>query len=219
MQLSAHQERTRPAGEFSAWLQQTRQAIELNGAADVPCGACNACCRSSYFIRIRADEADAINNIPAPLLFPSPGEPDVFVLGFDENGHCPMLVDQQCSIYEHRPQTCRTYDCRVFAASGIAPEKDRPDVGKAVAAWAFSYAAKNSTDPKTSAEHSKNMHRALLTAAQFLQEQQASIPQLTDNPLHLALTALECQPLFTQEPLPDKIEMLKQVKHHLNVNA
>ena len=34
-------------------------------------------------------------------------------------GHCPMLVDGRCSIYEHRPRTCRTYDCRVFPAAGL----------------------------------------------------------------------------------------------------
>ena len=30
-----------------------------------------------------------------------------------------MLVDGRCSIYEHRPRTCRTYDCRIFTATGL----------------------------------------------------------------------------------------------------
>ena len=44
-------------------------------------------------------------------------------MGYDERGHCPMLVDGDCSIYEHRPRTCRTYDCRVFAGH----RRRRPD--------------------------------------------------------------------------------------------
>ena len=36
-----------------------------------------------------------------------------------------MLIDNQCSIYEHRPRTCRTYDCRVFAAAGLDDTDER----------------------------------------------------------------------------------------------
>jgi uncharacterized protein len=59
-------------------------------------------------------------------------------MGYDENGHCPMLVDGACSIYEHRPRTCRTYDCRVFAASGL--ELDDPAksaISDQVSRWEF----------------------------------------------------------------------------------
>ena len=31
-----------------------------------------------------------------------------------------------CSIYDHRPRTCRTFDCRVFAAAGVAVDADKP---------------------------------------------------------------------------------------------
>ena len=43
-------------------------------------------------------------------------------MGFDERGRCPMLTDAGCSIYAHRPRTCRTFDCRVFTAAGLSPE-------------------------------------------------------------------------------------------------
>ena len=36
-----------------------------------------------------------------------------------------MLIDDKCSIYEHRPRTCRVYDCRVFPAAGVTI--DDPD--------------------------------------------------------------------------------------------
>ena len=59
---------------------------------------------------------------PAALRFPRPGRPKGHVvLGYDEHGRCPMLGDHGCTIYEHRPRTCRTYDCRVFAATGSSP--------------------------------------------------------------------------------------------------
>ena len=110
-----------PAGRFSSWLRRTRSAqLEENGV-DVPCGECNACCKSSYFIHIRPEETQTLSRIPGELLFAAPGLPEGNVLlGYDENGHCPMLIDEKCSIYEHRPLTCRTYDCRIFPAAGIA---------------------------------------------------------------------------------------------------
>jgi hypothetical protein len=49
-------------------------------------------------------------------------------MGYDEHGRCPMLVEGRCTIYAHRPRTCRTYDCRVFAAADVAdtdPSKSR----------------------------------------------------------------------------------------------
>lgn len=86
----------------------------------MPCGDCTACCTSSQFIHIAPDETETLGHIPDELLFDAPGFPaGHVVLGYDENGHCPMLVDGACSIYAHRPRTCRTYDCRIFPATGI----------------------------------------------------------------------------------------------------
>ena len=56
-------------------------------------------------------------------------------MGYDEHGHCPMLVEDRCSIYEHRPRTCRVYDCRVFPATGIAP--DRAAIAEQSERWVF----------------------------------------------------------------------------------
>ena len=178
---------THPAGEFSSWLAQIQQTAQHNVAIDVPCGSCNACCRSSYFIRVNVSETDTIASIPEALLFPAPGEPGVMVMGFNEQGHCPMLVDDRCSIYSNRPQTCRTYDCRLFAGCGTTEDTSRPDVVDAVSHWQFTYAG----------EDARVQHRALITAADFLHTHRRQLPQLTDNPLHLALAALKCQHLFS----------------------
>ncbi|MGZ4755734.1 MAG: hypothetical protein ACXWA9_12555, partial [Acidimicrobiia bacterium] len=89
------------AGGFSAWLAGMERALAGEGESDVPCGGCTACCTSSQFIHIEPDETRTLARIPAALLFPAPQMPKGNVLlGYDEHGHCPMLVDDECSIYE-----------------------------------------------------------------------------------------------------------------------
>jgi hypothetical protein len=61
------------------------------------------------------------------------------LLGYDEQGHCPMLVDNRCSIYEHRPRSCRTYDCRIFPAAGVEVDDDKPLIARRVERWRFSF--------------------------------------------------------------------------------
>jgi Fe-S-cluster containining protein len=129
------------AGDFGAWLTQARVALKGEGEADVPCDGCTACCTSSQFVHIEPDETDTIAHIPSDLLFPAPRLPlGHLVLGYDERGHCPMLVNGACSIYEHRPRTCRVYDCRVFAAAGLEPDDERKvEITKRVRQWRFTY--------------------------------------------------------------------------------
>ncbi len=116
------------AGVFSSWLREVQGAIRGDNASNVPCGTCTACCTASQFIHIAPDETDTLSHIPADLLFPAPLLPRGHLLmGFDQRGHCPMLIDNQCSIYEHRPRTCRTYDCRVFPAADIYLDDDDND--------------------------------------------------------------------------------------------
>jgi len=127
------------AGDFSEWLSSMQRALRGERDADVPCDGCTACCTSSQFVHVEPDETDALAHIPAKLLFPAPRLPAGHViLGYDERGHCPMLVDNRCSIYEHRPRTCRTYDCRLFAATGLALV-GKPAVAAQVARWRFSF--------------------------------------------------------------------------------
>jgi Fe-S-cluster containining protein len=139
--LDPHDTGDLPAGEFSAWLADAAASQAAGRNAEVPCGDCNACCRGSYFIEVALTEADPLSVIDERLLFPAPGRSDTLVLGFDDRGRCPMLKDQACSIYDRRPVTCRTYDCRMFAATGISePGPVRADVAARAARWCFSYA-------------------------------------------------------------------------------
>jgi Fe-S-cluster containining protein len=125
------------AGRFSKWLDDLDAALRGEADAVVPCGACSACCTSSQFVHNAPDETDTLAHVPSALCFPAPGHPKGHVvLGYDEHGRCPMLIDGACSIYEHRPRTCRTYDCRVFAATGITPA-GQPAIAARVARWRF----------------------------------------------------------------------------------
>ena len=140
--------------DFATWLADAQAALRGERDADVPCNGCTACCRSSQFVYIEPDETETLARIPAALLFPAPRRPPGHVvLGYDERGHCPMLIDGGCSIYEHRPRTCRMYDCRVFAAAGVDPEK--PEVAERVQEWEFTYAS----------ESDRDAHDALLAVA------------------------------------------------------
>lgn len=129
------------AGDFSRWMHGMQQALRGERAAEVPCGTCTACCRSSQFVHIGPEETDTIAHIPPDLLFPAPRLARGHVLlGYDEKGHCPMLIDDQCSIYEHRPRTCRTYDCRVFPAAGLEPDDDgKVLITQQIRRWRFDF--------------------------------------------------------------------------------
>jgi len=127
------------AGAFAEWLEGMQRALRGEQDSDVPCGSCTACCESSQFIHIEPDEATALAHIPRALQFPAPGLPAGNVLlGYDDRGRCPMLTDAGCSIYEHRPRACRMYDCRIFAATGIAvDEPAKARVARQVQRWRF----------------------------------------------------------------------------------
>lgn len=175
---------------FSSWLRRTRHAWINGSGSDVPCGECNACCRSSYFIHIKPEESQTLEHINKKLLFPAPGLPKGNVLmGYFENGLCPMLIHERCSIYEYRPQTCRVYDCRIFAATGIcAGDEDKALINQRVKQWEFNYPTQGD----------RNLHLAVKTAAQFLQTHASAFPQgvVPVNPSRLALLAIKVYDVF-----------------------
>jgi uncharacterized protein len=146
---------SRPAGEFSAWLGELAAALRGEGDTDVACGSCVACCSSGQFIHLGPDEVDALAHIPAELLFPAPRLPKGNVLmGYDEHGRCPMLGEAGCTIYAHRPRTCRTYDCRVFPATGLLPdEPEKAAIAARASEWEFSYAGDDARQLHVRARH------------------------------------------------------------------
>lgn len=180
-----------PTVPFSAWLAAHRRALRDGTGADVPCGDCRGCCASSYFIHIQPDEKETLAAIPKPLLFPAPGMPRGHVLmGHDEQGHCPMLKNGACSIYARRPRACRDYDCRVFAASGVAPEADKPAIARQAARWAFDLPG----------EEDRRGLDAARDAARFVERHAARFPAgfLPDLPTRRALVALAVHEVFLE---------------------
>jgi Fe-S-cluster containining protein len=188
-----------PAGGFSQWLSQTRAAQRSNEDVDVACGACNACCKSSYFIHIAPTESGTLRRIPKQLLFAAPGLPaGNVIMGYDENGRCPVLVDEKCSIYADRPQTCRTYDCRVFPAAGIdGGGNEKELLNQRIRRWKFSYAS-----PSDRADHA-----AVQASAAFLQRQADKFPSgfVPRNPAQLAVLAVIVYDVFVNHADDDRV--------------
>ena len=172
-----------PAGRFSSWLEQI--------GVDVPCGTCTACCTSSQFVHIGPDETDTLAHIPEALLFPAPALPKGHaVMGYDERGHCPMFVDDACSIYEHRPRTCRTYDCRVFPAAGLEPDHDgRAKIAEQVRRWRFDV-----PEPEDDI-----LHAAVRAAAAYLRANAHLLPGLVpSNSTQVAYLAVRIREVFLE---------------------
>ena len=186
-----------PAGDFSSWLHHARDAL-LNGTGtDVPCGECTACCRSSYFIHIGLDETKALERIPKKALaaLPNQSKEHVF-LGHDKTGTCPMLVESQCSIYEDRPKTCRSYYCRNFAAAGITAGDEKPRINERVARWRFNYPT----------GQDREEHEAVQAAAEFIQGNAKHFPggKIPNDPNQLAVLAIKTYEVFLGKDEVDK---------------
>ena len=128
----------KPAAEidFQTWRAALLRSLDDGTPTDVPCEGCTACCRSHQFVLIEPDDRATLKRVDPRLLAPAPGRPAGWmVMGFDQDGRCPMLGEAGCTIYEDRPRNCRVYDCRVFAATGVVP--DQPRVADRAGQWAF----------------------------------------------------------------------------------
>lgn len=179
------------AGEFSNWLWRMTGPYRASGA-EVPCGSCAGCCRSSMFILIRPGETQALQRIPKNLLFSAPGMPQGYmIMGYNKRGECPMLENGKCSIYKDRPQTCRDYDCRIFAATGLKPDLEiQPEIGERVDQWRFNHAD----------EESLKLMAAIREGAAFLKMNASLFPEgaLPRNPAQMANLALRIYHLFEE---------------------
>jgi Fe-S-cluster containining protein len=177
-----------PAGVFGVWLDRMRAALRHEADADVPCGDCCACCSTSHFVHIGPDEVETLAEVPGELLFAAPGLPNGHVvLPFDERGRCPLLDDGgRCTIYAHRPLTCRTYDCRVFAAAGL--DADREEISARARRWRFTCPAL--ADQQALA--------AVAVAGRWIPAHAAAFPggAVPDDPAQLAVLAVRVADAF-----------------------
>jgi len=179
-----------PAIPFSSWLRSAQAALAEEQPADVPCGECNACCRTSHVIHVRSEERRARSRIPRRFLLPAPGlPPGNLVLGYDAHGCCPMLVGGRCTIYDDRPLACRTYDCRIYAAADLAA--DRAAIGEQVERWRFSHPSREDLD----------RHAAVRAAARFIREYRQCLPSeaARREPLRVATLAIAVHESFLED--------------------
>jgi len=184
------------AGPFSEWLRAMRAALAGSSAMDVACGDCRGCCTSSYFIKVRAHEAATIEKIGADKLRAAPGSTrGDLLMGYDAQGHCHMFANGGCSIYQHRPETCRTYDCRVFTAAGMNAGPDRSVINERIASWQFEYPTPRDTQE----------HRAVTAAANYLRQHPVRFPggHVPSRASEIAVLAVKSYEVFMDKPETD----------------
>ena len=186
-----------PAGEFSAWLRAMRRALAGGPGMDVACGDCVGCCTSSYFIKVRPHETRALAAIDARFLEDAPGPQPARLMGYLENGHCPMFAGRGCSIYPDRPETCRTYDCRVFTAAGMpAGGAEKATIDERVARWRFEFPT----------ERDRREQRAVQAAASFLRQHPVRFPggHVPSRASEIAVLAVKTYEVFLDAPRDDR---------------
>ena len=92
-------------------------------ARAVPCDSCTACCRNTAPIGVWPERGDDLafymkRGMVEPTTVELDGRPATeYALRRDDNGDCAFLGESGCTIYDHRPYQCRTFDCRAFYAA------------------------------------------------------------------------------------------------------
>lgn len=135
--VAASNSAERAAGEFRRWLHSMREVLTTGRGIQVPCGTCRACCRSGYFIPVRAAEHSTMAVVPSRVLMPSlsASQTGDRLIAITPKGDCALFVRGNCSIYSNRPQACRDYDCRLFAATGL--RTGHPAIDLQIDGWRF----------------------------------------------------------------------------------
>ena len=187
------------AGEFGNWLAGARAALRGAAGSTVPCGDCVGCCVSSYHIALRAQDRVVLRRVPAQFLHQQAGaEGETLAwMGFRGDGRCPMLATTGCTVYADRPQTCRDYDCRVFAAAGmLAGDARRAVINERVQAWEFSFAD----------DAARAAQCAMAAAARFIREHAALFRTgwAPTGPTGVAVLALKVYTVFLPGAQPEQ---------------
>jgi hypothetical protein len=186
-----------PAGAFSAWLRDMRRALAGGPGMEVACGDCVGCCTSSYFIKVRPHETRALAAIERRFPDDAPGPAPGRLLGAHANGHCPLYSGRGCSIYPDRPETCRTYDCRVFTAAGMAAgDAAKSVINDRVARWRFDFPT----------GEDRREQQAVEAAARFLRQHPVRFPggHVPSRASEIAVLAVKTYAVFLDPPPDDR---------------
>lgn len=162
--------------------------------SDVPCGSCIGCCVSSYRIPLRPSDVVAREEVPEQWLLGATPPGEQWLMGFREDGSCPFMQERCCTIYADRPQTCRDYDCRIYAAAGLLPAGERPLIYERVRDWEF----------RLESDQERRDAVAVRRAAQFISAHHGLFPEAmrAQSPTAAAVLAVKAYPLFAKEAVP-----------------
>jgi hypothetical protein len=124
--------------KFAAVARRIARERAGGASAVVDCGTCTMCCRELQHIELTSVE------LASPVL-----RHDGKYLLRQSDRSCTHLIDGHCEVYDQRPRSCRTFDCRALAVamckaqsapgvtraaySRVAPPCDAEDVAHATA--------------------------------------------------------------------------------------
>lgn len=173
-----------------------RASLAGGPGMEVACGDCVGCCTSFYFIKVRAHETRTLARIDESHLEAGSLPDGSRLMGFGPDGHCHMFIGGRCSIYSDRPETCRTYDCRVYAAAGIEAGEGRTMINERIANWEFQFAD----------EQDRAAHRAVRAAASYLRQHPVRFPsgRVPSRPAEIAVLAIKSYEVFLNPPDDDR---------------
>jgi uncharacterized protein len=181
------------AGEFGQWVEAMTATLRGTSGSDVPCGTCVGCCSSHWPVVLRPEDHAVAARVPHYLVLEPDDAPEgLRYMGYRADGTCPMLKSGQCSVYAIRPQTCRDFDCRIFAAAGLrSAGESKPLINARIQRWRFQY-----TSPEAEAAHT-----AMRAAADFIRTAAAvpGVPALPTSPIAIAGLAFKAHRVFLTE--------------------
>jgi Fe-S-cluster containining protein len=126
-------------------------------------------------------------------------------MGYRDDGRCPMLTGSGCRIYADRPQTCRDYDCRLFAAAGIeAGGEEKRVINERIRAWRFRHAG----------EADRAAQAAIAAAAAFIRHHPQSFAGAAPTaPTGIAVLAFKAHRVFLDPAVEscDAAEIARQI--------
>jgi hypothetical protein len=101
------------------WLAEMGASVASGKPMSVPCNGCRNCC---WFHHVPVERDENPENLP--YLDTVMQEDSSMILRKRDDGACVHLGEQGCTVYEHRPAACRTYDCRYMSLIGISHPYD-----------------------------------------------------------------------------------------------
>jgi len=111
---------------ITQWIKDTGEG-QIKGIP-VPCGECRTCC-SHINAQLYPEEIKFYKN----KFSKSDGK---YHLKRNSNDTCVYLNDRGCSIHDHVPKVCKTFDCRYMGFFNIKNPKNE-NLTKASKRWIF----------------------------------------------------------------------------------